>query len=70
MIEVSTSILSVKKGEESKTFFGLEKAKTDLEQKKSEVKTGSKCFFSVRGSKNRLFPYRCYGWKICREKYI
>lgn len=29
MIEVSTSILSVKKGEESKTFFGLEKAKTD-----------------------------------------
>lgn len=29
MIEISTSILSVKKGEESKTFFGLEKAKTD-----------------------------------------
>ena len=29
MIEVSTSILSVKKGEESKTFFALEKAKTD-----------------------------------------
>lgn len=29
MIEVSTSILSMKKGEESKTFFGLEKAKTD-----------------------------------------
>lgn len=29
MIEVSTSILSVKKGEESETFFGLEKAKTD-----------------------------------------
>lgn len=29
MIEVSTSILSVKKGEESKTFFGLENAKTD-----------------------------------------
>ena len=28
MIEVSTSILSVKKGEESKTFFALEKAKT------------------------------------------
>lgn len=29
MIEISTSILSVKKGEESKTFFELERAKTD-----------------------------------------
>ena len=29
MVEVSTSILNVKKGEESKTFFALEKAKTD-----------------------------------------
>ena len=29
MVEISTSILSVKKGEESKTFFSLEKAKTD-----------------------------------------
>lgn len=29
MVEVSTSILSVKKGEESETFFKLEKAKTD-----------------------------------------
>lgn len=29
MVEISTSILSVKKGEESKTFFGLEAAKTD-----------------------------------------
>lgn len=29
MAEVSTSILSVRKGEESKTFFALEKAKTD-----------------------------------------
>ena len=29
MVEISTSILSVKKGEESKTFFALEKAKTD-----------------------------------------
>ena len=29
MVEVSTSILSVKKGEESKTFFALEAAKTD-----------------------------------------
>ena len=29
MVEVSTSILSVKKGEESKTFFSLEAAKTD-----------------------------------------
>ena len=29
MVEVSTSILSVKEGEESKTFFGLEAAKTD-----------------------------------------
>ena len=29
MVEVSTSILSVKKGEESETFFKLENAKTD-----------------------------------------
>ena len=29
MVEVSTSILSVKKGNESETFFKLEKAKTD-----------------------------------------
>lgn len=29
MVEISTSILSVKKGEESKTFFALEAAKTD-----------------------------------------
>lgn len=29
MIEISTSILSVKKGEEAETFFKLEKAKTD-----------------------------------------
>ncbi len=29
MVELSTSILSVKKGEESKTFFSLETAKTD-----------------------------------------
>ncbi len=29
MVEVSTSILTVKKGEEAETFFALEKAKTD-----------------------------------------
>ena len=29
MVEVSTSILTVEKGEESKTFFALEVAKTD-----------------------------------------
>ena len=29
MVEVSTSILGTKKGEESKTFFALEVAKTD-----------------------------------------
>ena len=29
MVEISTSILSVKKGEESETFFTLERAKTD-----------------------------------------
>ena len=29
MVEISTSILSVKKGKESKTFFALEAAKTD-----------------------------------------
>lgn len=30
MVEVSTSILGTKKGEESKTFFALEVAKTRL----------------------------------------
>ena len=29
MVEISTSILSVKKGEEAETFFALEKSKTD-----------------------------------------
>ena len=29
MVEISTSILGTKKGEESKTFFALEVAKTD-----------------------------------------
>ena len=29
MVEISTSILSVKKGEEAETFFALEKAKTE-----------------------------------------
>ena len=29
MVEVSTSILSVKKGKEAETFFALEQAKTD-----------------------------------------
>lgn len=29
MVEISTSILSVKKGEESSTFFELEAGKTD-----------------------------------------
>ena len=29
MVEISTSILNVKKGEESETFFKLERAKTD-----------------------------------------
>lgn len=29
MVEISTSILSVKKGQESETFFALEKAKTN-----------------------------------------
>ena len=28
MVEISTSILSVLKGQEAKTFFALEKAKT------------------------------------------
>ena len=29
MVEISTSILNVKKGKESETFFKLERAKTD-----------------------------------------
>ena len=33
MVEVSTSILGTKKGEESKTFFALEVAKTDYFKK-------------------------------------
>ena len=45
MIEVSTSILSVKEEDSTKTFYNLETAK------------------------NRLFSYRCNGWKICRKQY-
>ena len=39
MVEISTSILTMEKGEETKTIFAF--------------------------CKNRLFPYRCNGWKIC-----
>ena len=50
MVEVSTSILSVKKGEESATFFKLEAAKTDyfhidvMDGKFVEKNTIKKCW--------------------------
>ena len=33
-----------------------------LDAKEEEA---AKTFYNLRGCKNRLFPYRCYGWEIC-----
>lgn len=55
MIEVSTSILSVKKGEESKVFFGLEKAKTDYFH--IDVMDGK---FVEKNTYNKMLEYASY----------
>lgn len=55
MVEVSTSILSVKKGEESKTFFALEKAKTDYFH--IDVMDGK---FVEKDTYQKMFDYASY----------
>ena len=55
MVEVSTSILSVKKGEESKTFFALEKAKTDYFH--IDVMDGK---FVEKNTYNKMLEYASY----------
>ena len=55
MIEISTSILSVKKGEESKTFFALEKAKTDYFH--IDVMDGK---FVEKNTYNKMLEYASY----------
>ena len=55
MVEISTSILSVKKGEESKTFFALEKAKTDYFH--IDVMDGK---FVEKNTYNKMLEYASY----------
>ena len=55
MVEVSTSMLSVKKGEESKTFFALEKAKTDYFH--IDVMDGK---FVEKDTYNKMLEYASY----------
>ena len=55
MVEISTSILNVKKGEESKTFFPLEKAKTDYFH--IDVMDGK---FVEKNTYDKMFKYASY----------
>lgn len=55
MVEVSTSILSVKKGEEAETFFTLEKAKTDYFH--IDVMDGK---FVEKDTYNKMLEYASY----------
>lgn len=55
MIEVSTSILSMRKGEESKTFLGLEKARTDYVH--IDVMDGK---FVEKNTYNKMLEYSSY----------
>ena len=55
MVEVSTSILNVKKGEESATFFELEAAKTDYFH--IDVMDGK---FVEKNTYNKMFEYASY----------
>lgn len=55
MVEVSTSILNVKKGEESKTFFGLETGKTDYFH--IDVMDGK---FVEKDTYQKMFEYSAY----------
>lgn len=55
MVEISTSILSVKKGEESQTFFALEKAHTDYFH--IDVMDGK---FVEKDTYNKMLEYASY----------
>ena len=55
MVEVSTSILNVKKGEESATFFELEAAKTDYFH--IDVMDGK---FVEKDTYKKMFEYASY----------
>ena len=55
MVEISTSILSVLKGQESKTFFALEKAKTDYFH--IDVMDGK---FVEKNTYKKMFEYASY----------
>ena len=55
MVEISTSILSVKKGEENKTIFALETAKTDYFH--IDVMDGK---FVEKNTYNKMFEYSSY----------
>ncbi len=55
MVEISTSILSVKKGEEAKTFFALEKSKTDYFH--IDVMDGK---FVKKNTYKKMFEYASY----------
>ncbi len=55
MVEVSTSILSVKKGEESAVFFELEKSKTDYFH--IDVMDGK---FVEKNTYNKMYEYASY----------
>ena len=55
MVEISTSILSVKKGEESKTFFALEASKTDYFH--IDVMDGE---FVEKNTYQKMFEYSSY----------
>lgn len=55
MVEISTSILSVKKGEENKTIFALEEAKTDYFH--IDVMDGK---FVEKNTYDKMFEYSSY----------
>ncbi len=55
MVEISTSILSVKQGEEAETFFALEKAKTDYFH--IDVMDGK---FVEKNTYNKMLQYSGY----------
>ena len=55
MVEISTSILSVKKGEENKTIFALETSKTDYFH--IDVMDGK---FVEKNTYNKMFEYSSY----------
>ena len=55
MVEISTSILNIKKGEESATFFELEAAKTDYFH--IDVMDGK---FVTKDTYERMFEYASY----------